>query len=242
MYRLAGGVLLVLAVVILFAAPDSPGLEFLGMLGFITCLVSGFFLVSGIVGTPRDIGPRRQEVAQRGARGDWQPVQIPPRVFRYQVSVPGRVVILIMAFFLIAIGIGIFCLFGVSLLKGRVVDMQWWEAIAWTIAASVIPAGAGVLLLLYLHRYRGISIRVDEWGIRAQTLLGHVEIPWQEVVALKQVNPDVPTIVGLVPLVLPLGAIYRVYSLHKTLEFYYSLEGAADLVALIQQATGLSWD
>ena len=41
---------------------------------------------------------------------------------------------------------------------------------------------------------------------------------------------------------LPLGAIYRVYSLHKTLEFYYGLKGAADLVALIQQATGLSWD
>jgi len=218
-FRVVGVCLLIAGLLILCLSPNSESVFVI--LGFAVCTLAGLqlMLFAGYL-SPKGIQQQRVEIAARINKGGWKPLTIPPRSYRYHVSSLNYGVVLLMGVGFIVLGIGVF------FIENHISPMTF------AVAGSFLVFAA--LSFLYVYRHSRIHIDIDSWGVKAQTLFGNVQFPWYEVVDFRKFETR-QTGIGKT------GEVYKVYSLHRSVEFYGSLEGAKDLAASIDYAIDRTW-
>jgi hypothetical protein len=218
-FRVTGVGLLIVGLLILCLSPNSESVFVI--LGFAGCTVAGLQLIffAGYL-SPKGIQQQREEAVVRIKRGGWKPLTIPPRSYRYHVSRFNYGVVLLMGVGFIVLGIGVFFI------------GDHISPLSFAVAGFFLVFGG--LSFLYVYRHSHIHIDIHSRGIKAQTLFGNVQFPWHEVVEFRKSGIRQ---IGIGQT----GEVYKVYSLHRSVEFYGTLEGAKDLAASIDFAIDRTW-
>jgi hypothetical protein len=218
--RLLGFLLLALAVVLLGIAPHE--FSVLHMYGFLVCFVWGSLLIIGIFGTePAAVEARRRRLATPAQPRPAHFVDVGTRIFRYPPVRPAaKVVLVLLAVFNLGLGALVALAFHrQSLLNAIIVPLPL------VLLAVGLP--------WYLGRIPHVEIDVTSDGLRAESVIGVVSIPWDEIVALVYVPVRIPIFAQF--------DYYKIYSTHDRITFHDKLQGATELRNLLARKTGLSW-
>ena len=229
--RIAGAALLLCAFVLLLIAPAKEDFSVINFYGFLGCLVAGFLLAAGFVGTD-PAAARLRQVARSNSAGTIAPVGLVPEESFVYASPGWRRIVstsicLVMGALLLSIGVVLATVF-----RGGAFERALIAAPSWI---------AGAVCIWCPLRWLGNTVRVDSRGITARLYFSTVRLDWQDVVALIVREPHVPLLIGGIPLLSSAGVIYSVYSLNRKLYFTCHLPGAQRLASTIAAATGLSW-
>ena len=227
--RIAGAVLLVSAFLLLLLAPPKGQFSALNFFAFLICLVLGYFLAAGYVGTHPVAARLRRGARLAGSSRPVPPCNIPAETFPITNHSKGRILI-----------ISLCAVLGLSLL------------VSGTLAARAFAAGRGSIgLPFYLAaalcfwcplRQWSMYVRVDPQGITARSYFRTVSMKWEDVVALiaREHHVFLPGAhsVGMIG---QLGTIYSVYSRKTRIDFTHHVPGADRLISILGAATGLEW-
>jgi hypothetical protein len=222
--RIAGVLLLIAALLLLVLAPPKENFSFANFYGFLACLVYGFLLVAGYVGT-HPIAARLRREAALGSRTRPESLcHVPDKIFLYGGRSWGRV-----------LAVGGCVVLGLALIGFGTVIAWVTPLAASEKILSALPLWIGGLICIWVPvRQLGMFVKIDNQGITARLYFRTVKYDWSEVVALLAREHSLP-VIG------PTGIVYSVYSQRSKLYFTYSLQGAAQLAAIVPEATGLSW-
>jgi hypothetical protein len=220
--RIAGCTLLVCAFILLICSP--PGFSIIHFFIFLLCFVSGFLLVSGIIGT-HPVAARIRRLAIRNIAPRTGPlVYVPEQLFPYESSSIKRRLASGVCF---VIGL---CMVGLGVL----VVYLFPSKSADTILMGIPPWACGILCLWISIRYPSRYIQVTPQGITVHGYFGTRAMPWQNILVLIARQH----FVGFTAI----GVLYSLYSDRSKVSFSSHIPGSDRLVALVSEATGLTWN
>jgi len=222
--RIIGSVLLLCALVLLFRMPPREHFSVALFFAYLACLVVGFLLVIGFLGTAPRASRLRMQAAMAGTLRPGPLVPVPEQVFTYATGslwqALAAIVCVTIGVLMLALGIYLAIALPLSPLD---------RSIVWLPAAI-----AGASCIWVPLRQLRMHVRINPLGIRARQYFRTTSMGWQEIVAL--------TIrVNYLPPFGSLGTTYSVYSKDDRIDFSDRLKNASQLTAAIAQATGLSW-
>jgi len=222
--RIAGVFLCVAALVLLVLAPPKERFSAANFYAFLVCLVCGFLLVAGYVGTHPTAARLRREV---GISGRTRPGPLGPvsdQIFRYGGSSRSR-----------ALVVGLCVTLGLALIGFGIVLSLVTPLVASERIVLALPLWiAGLICIWVPIRQLGMFVKIDHQGITARLYFHTVKCDWGEVVALIARDHHLLLLNST-------GIVYSVYMQRSSLYFTNRLQGAAQLAAIVSQATGLPW-
>jgi hypothetical protein len=222
--RILGVCFLICALVLLMRMPPKEHFSVAALFAFLACLVVGFLLAIGFLGTAPRAARLRAQAATDGTSRPGPLCPVSEQVFSYATHSWGQLVATavcaIIGVLMLALGVYLAMALPLSALD---------RSMAW------LPAGiAGACCIWVPLRQLRMNVRVDPEGIRARLYFRTVSLRWEEVVALTVRENFLPPF-GV------LGTTYSVYSRKTRIDFTDRLKGSAQLAATVAQATGLSW-
>jgi hypothetical protein len=227
--RIFGGVLLILAFVLLLLAPPKERFSVISLYAFLACLVCGFLLLCDYWGTHPDASRLRREAHRTGDSRSGALCNIPEQVFPAVQRGWGRYLVVALC---TVMG---FALFGLGLILAHTFPLDH--------GLIGLPLWiAGTLCLWCPLRQLGMYIKVGPQGICARTYFRTIAFSWADVVALIEVNHRL-LLVGPfhVPTIGQSDTIYSIYSRRGRIDFTARQPGRAQLASLVSAATGLEW-
>jgi hypothetical protein len=229
MHRILGGVLLILAFILLLLAPPRERFSVISLYAFLACLVSGYLLICGYFGTHPVASRLRREASPSGSARPGPLCHIPEQVFPavqsgWRTNLAAGICS-VMGLALIALGLILAHAFP---LDHGLVGLPLWIA--------------GALCIWCPLRQMAMYIRVDPQGMHARTYFRTTTLSWADVVALTKAKHSIflPGPV-LIPTIGQLDTVYSIYSLRGKIDFSARHPGSAQLVSLVSNATGLTW-
>ncbi len=220
--RPTGALLLLSAFALLVAMgrTDPPWL----LPAFLFLFVPGSLYLLGLLGTPAAVARLRRH--PRAVRRRMPNPPTAPYEYRYGRR-RARVALWIVGLTLVVLAVAVSPAVVQSIDRMSGAERLTW--IGWGVAMALCIA----LLFLWIAMEARTRILATPSGLHLDSPLRHVEIPWDEVVALSATS--------LVLGGTPAGTRYRVYSPSKVIGFTGGLEAAEELATLIARATGLDW-
>jgi hypothetical protein len=222
--RILGACLLICALVLLMRMPPKEHFSVAAFFAFLACLAVGFLLAIGFLGTAPRASRLRAQAAMAGPSRPGPLCPVPEQVFSYATHSWGQVlatvICVIIGILMLALGVFLAVALPMSALD---------RSIAW------LPGGiAGACCIWVPLRQLRMYVRIGAQGIRARLYFRTIRIGWEEVVALTVRKNYVPPF-GL------LSTTYSVYARKARIDFTDRLKGTSQMVAIVAQATGLSW-
>lgn len=218
-WRWIGAGLMLGGFVFLLFSFASAAAGVLGVFLFLACFVSGFMMLAGFFGESAQVAQMRQEAAAQGYQNRRQTRNVAVREFRYKTGwfAMSALIVIFLSFFLAGL---LFLIVATVNPNVRVV----------LLLMGLMLLGLGSAGLLYAYRTTQMYIKIDAWGLKAATLFGSLEMAWDEVVTLEGFDIRGYAYGSF-------GQLYKVYSLHQTLEFSQNLENYQELISIINYAT-----
>jgi hypothetical protein len=218
--------LLLCALVLLILSP--PGFNIIHFYLFLACLVCGFLLATGMLGTD-PLASKLRRIAAPSAESRTQSLgSVPEQVFPFASS-PSKgkwAAGICLAAGLALIGLGI------------LIAIVYPSKLAERILAGIPLLGCGILCIWIAACYPTRYIQVTPQSITLKGYFRTVTMPWQNVLVLTARKHFVLSVGGFIPT----GILYSLYSKHHKLVFSSQIPGSERLVPLVAQTTGLTWD
>jgi hypothetical protein len=227
--RIAGALLLISAFVLLLLAPPKGQFSVLNFFAFLTCLVLGYLVAAGYVGTHPIAARLRREARLAGSFRPVPLCSIPSETFPITKHSKDRILI-----------ISLCAILGLLLLVSGTLVSRAFATRGWLVALPLYLAAA--LCFWCPLRQWSMYVRVDPQGITARSYFRTLSVKWEDVVALiaREHHIFLPGAhsVGTIG---QLGTIYSIYSRKTKIDFTQHVPGVDRLISILGAATGLEW-
>jgi hypothetical protein len=227
--RIAGSLLLVCAFVLLVTAPPKEQFSIANLFFFLACLVFGYLLLAGYIGTHPIAAGLRREPRPDGPARTGPLCYVHAQTFPFSTHSKSRMILL-----------GLCVLMGLAMFA-----LGWFVAHAFPTGGIWIgmPLFLGAAICVYSPlRHWSMYVKLDPQGITARLYFRKVAIRWEDVVALiaRKHSVLLPGAGGLGAFG-QLGIIYSIYSHKSKIDFTQDVPEADRLISILTAATGLKW-
>jgi hypothetical protein len=226
--RIAGVILLVCALFLFILSAAGTHFSIPIFYLFIACSVCGILLVSGLVGTHPVAAKLRREARQNATLRQGPLCAVSEQVFPYAGSSWKRHLVVVIC---AVMGLGLLCLGSL---------MVWsFPSSGFDRLLAPMPLWiVGILCLWLSFRYSNMCVRVTPQGITIKSHFRTATMRWEDILSLIAREHHALIVGGFVST----GIQYSLYSKSDKLWFTSQLPGCDQLVSLVAEATGLTWN